>query len=100
LRERHAERAEATADAARLGALLVQADELVADLQRRRNEAEAAVQAGDQEAVDKLAAAISAGVGRDGFALLPRTDQAQGKAIELATSSARRKRHGLASWTS
>jgi hypothetical protein len=84
LRDRHAEHAAAAAEAARVAAIARQADDLVAELRRRRGEAEAAVQAGETEAADKLAEAIAAGVGRDGYPLA-RNDQAQDKAAELAT---------------
>jgi chemotaxis protein histidine kinase CheA len=84
LRDRHAEHASAVAEAARAEGLAHQAGELVAELQQRRSEAEAAIAAGEKEATDKLAAAIAAGVGRDSYQLSPRVGQAQTQATELA----------------
>jgi hypothetical protein len=84
LRERHIEYAEATADVVRVEGLARQADDLVDDLRRRHAEAAAALAAGDREAADRLAAAIADGVGRDGWPLAPRADQALTKQTELA----------------
>jgi hypothetical protein len=84
LRDRHAEHAAAAAEALRADGRARQADELVADLQRRHAEAEAAIEAGDREAAERLAEAIAAGMERDGWPLAPRVDPAQSRATELA----------------